>query len=308
MRIARFKKLTLLLVLVLILLSFSCSESSDSTSFRFVFMTDIHVQPERGGVEGFKAAIAKVHSLKPKPEFVITGGDLIMDALGQRFERADSLYNLYGETCKLFEMPVYNTIGNHEIFGIYPKSHVEPSHPEYGKIMFSKRLGEGETYRSFDHGNWHFILLDALEITPERKYIGRVDSTQLAWLKRDLEKTGTERPIVIVTHMPFYTIFQQYKRGPTTPNGEGLVLTNAHEISKLCENYNLKIVLQGHLHTVEDIHYRGVHYIIGGAVSGGWWKGSHEGFPEGFAVIDAKGDSFTWEYVTFGWNAEIYNK
>jgi len=44
-----------------------------------------------------------------KPNFVITGGDQIMDAMGQSYGRADSLYNLYQETVKELKMPVCNT-------------------------------------------------------------------------------------------------------------------------------------------------------------------------------------------------------
>ena len=62
-------------------------------NFTFVFMTDIHLQPERNAIEGFNQAIDSVNKLNP--DFVITGGDLIMDALGQSFERSDSLYNFY---------------------------------------------------------------------------------------------------------------------------------------------------------------------------------------------------------------------
>ena len=303
------KKIILLITVVFLLFASAWSADQEkSNRFRFVFMTDIHVQLERGGVEGFKAAIKAVNALKPKPAFVVTGGDLIMDALGVSFERADSLYNLYIDMMKYFQMPVYNTIGNHEVFGLYPESNIDPSHPEYGKKMYANRLGEGKTYRSFDYDNWHFILLDGIGMTPERKYIGYIDSTQIVWLKEDLNKVGNEQPIVMVSHIPFYTIFSQYKQGPTTQNTKGLVINNAHEISKICENFNLKLVLQGHLHTVEEINYYNVKYMIGGAVSGGWWKGSHEGFPEGFVVIDIEGDNITWKYHTFGWDADKYNE
>jgi len=296
----------LLVALIILLSTIGWSAENQSNSYRFVFMTDIHIQPERGGVEGFKAAIKAVNSLSPKPAFVITGGDLIMDALGEGYDRADSLYNLYIQTIKLFQMPVYNTIGNHEIFGLYVDSHVDPSHPEYGKKMFANRLGEGKTYRSFDFQNWHFILLDGIGMTPERKYIGYVDSTQLLWLQTDLEKVGNEQPIVMVTHIPFYSIFSQYLKSPTTPNDKGLVVINANEISKLCKNYNLKAVLQGHLHTVEEINYYGVKYIIGGAVSGAWWQGHNEGFPEGFVIVDVTGENFSWQYYPFEWDASKY--
>jgi len=55
-----------------------CQDTGNNNSFRFVFMTDIHVQPELKADQGFRTAIAKVNELEP--DFVITGGDLIMDA------------------------------------------------------------------------------------------------------------------------------------------------------------------------------------------------------------------------------------
>ncbi|MFC2076599.1 Gfo/Idh/MocA family protein [candidate division KSB1 bacterium] len=57
--------------------------------FRFVHMTDMHVQPERNGEAGLRAAIKAVNGLNPRPDLVITGGDLVMDALEQTYERAD---------------------------------------------------------------------------------------------------------------------------------------------------------------------------------------------------------------------------
>ena len=109
-----WKKLSLIYLSLLLILSVAISLNSctdNAKSFRFVFMTDIHLQPERRASEGFASAIEKVNALDP--DFVITGGDLIMDALGQSFGRADSLYNLYQTMLPLFKMPVYNTMGNH---------------------------------------------------------------------------------------------------------------------------------------------------------------------------------------------------
>ena len=66
-------------------------------------------------------------------------------------------------------------------------------------------------------------------------------------------------------------------------------------------------VLQGHLHTVEEIKFYDVSYIIGGAVCGNWWKGLRHEFPEGFVVVDIVGDEFDWKYETFNWDASKYN-
>ena len=67
-------------------------QDEKQSSFSFVFCTDIHVEPERNAVQGFTQAIDTINKLNPA--FVITGGDLIMDALGQSYGRADSLYNI----------------------------------------------------------------------------------------------------------------------------------------------------------------------------------------------------------------------
>src|SRR5210317_2102515 len=89
----------------------------EENKFSFVFLTDIHVQPELDADKGLMKAISKVNELNP--DFVITGGYLIMDALGQTKERSDSLYLLYKKLQNSFEMPVYNTIGNHEHYAFY---------------------------------------------------------------------------------------------------------------------------------------------------------------------------------------------
>jgi len=286
-----------IIVLIVCLCLAGCGDTPDS--FRFVFMTDIHVQPERSADIGFKKAIAHVNQLNP--DFVITGGDLIMDALGQSHERADSLYALYDRLCAEFKMPVYNTLGNHEVFGLYPSSGISPDHPEYGKKMYMKRLPQDQAYYSFDHKSWHFISLDAIGFTPDRRYYGYVDSTQLAWLQRDLQTLTPDIPIVVTLHIPLVSVCEQMRHGGTAALSPGMVVTNSKDILDIFQGYNLKLVLQGHLHIVEEIIYHDTHFITAGAVSGAWWRGPYEGFQEGFVVVDIQQDDFTWEYVDYQW-------
>jgi Icc protein len=147
-------------------------EKSDE-GFSFVFMTDIHIEPGQNAPQGFKQAMDSINLLKP--DFVITGGDLIMDALGQKYSRADSLYNLYGQLIKDLKMPVYNTMGNHEIYGLYKESGADRTNPEFGEKMFEKRLGK--SYYSFEHKGWKFYIINSIEDTRRNSYIGWVDST-----------------------------------------------------------------------------------------------------------------------------------
>ncbi len=275
-------------------------EASAEDQFTFAFLTDIHLQPELRATEGFKKAIAKVNELNP--DFVITGGDLIMDALGVPFERADSLYNLYNEVVKEFKMPVYNTFGNHETFGLYKDSGVDSTHEEYNKKMFENKIGK--RYYSFDHKEWHFIVLDAVGVKPDRNYYGHIDEKQIEWLKSDIAGITKETPIVVTVHIPFVTSMTQLKEGSLAANSEGIVITNARDVLLLLYEYNLKLVLQGHLHFLEDIYVGGkTHFITGGAVSASWWKGPRGIMEEGFVLIKVKDQEMDWEYIDYGWEA-----
>lgn len=300
------KNLTIVLLLVVIFFYPGCSdvqnpEGLQEDSFSFVFMTDIHLQPKKNAPQGFAKAITTAKELNP--DFVIMGGDMIMDALGTSYERADSQYIMYKEAITAFDVPVYNTLGNHELYGIYESSNADTADEMYNTGMFESYLGE--RFYSFDHKGWHFIILDAVKVTGERRYIGYIDEEQQEWLNAHLQTVDPDMPIAVTTHIPFITSLSQINKGSLTPNSEGLVISNSKEILDLFENHNLRLVLQGHLHYLEDININNqTHFITGGAVSGGWWNGSHNGVEEGFLLLHINGNDFTWEYIDYGWEAK----
>jgi len=280
-----------------------------SRKFRFAHLTDIHLQPELGAERGFRQCIAHVNSLNPRPDFVITGGDLIMDALEVDHARAVKLWKMYDDCCRDFEMPVYNTIGNHDIVGWSSKAQVSPEHLDYGKKMFADHAGKGHVQQSFDFGGWHFVLLDSIGQTPGKPdYMGLIGKDELAWIKDDLDKAtakdGPTKPIVFVSHIPFYTAYITMALGPNKLPGEKTMVANAHAFRKDFLKYDLRLVLQGHVHVRERIDYGKISYIQSGAVSGQWWKGPTIGeHPEGYGVIDVDGDDFTYHYESYGWKA-----
>lgn len=291
------------LILVLLFCLPGCNNlpsKKEKVLFTFAFMTDIHLLPERNAVPGFKLAIETVNKLHP--DFVITGGDLIMDALEQSYGTADSLYKLYQETIKDFTMPVYNTMGNHEIWGIYNGSGADPNHPEYGEKMFENRMGP--SWYSFEHKGWKFMILNSIEDTRKGSYIGMIDSLQMDWIREELKNTGAATPIILSTHIPLIMAFTQRYYGSTVPNDSALVVVNGKEVIDLFDGYNLKLVLQGHIHTVEDIYIDGTHFLIGGAVSSAWWNGLHFGTEEGFMLLTVMENSVGWEYVDYGWEVK----
>lgn len=269
------------------------------SGFTFAFLTDIHLQPELNAVEGFEKAIDTINQINP--DFVLTGGDLIMDALNQTYGRSDSLYKLYMDVSGQLNMPVYNTVGNHEVYGWHRDEEGLESHPEYGKKMFEKEIGE--RFYSFDHKGWHFIVLDVISRGEDGHYIGKVDQEQIDWLKSDLEKVDTKTPIGMSVHIPFVTSATQLSKGGLAANGPGGVITNSLDVLKLFWGYNLRLVLQGHLHFLEDIFVQNqIHFITAGAVSGRWWANKPESpLQEGFLLLHLDEEEVNWEYVDYGW-------
>jgi 3',5'-cyclic AMP phosphodiesterase CpdA len=296
-----FKKLFALIIIPLILFFSEAirSQTNYDDEILFAFITDIHIQPERRATEGFNKAIEIINKINP--EFVITGGDLIFDALAVSYERADNLFKLYLNTTKKINAPVYNTIGNHDVFGWYEKSKVPRDQKEFGKLMYQNRLGK--TYYSFTHKNIKVFILDSIEEIPEKgKYYGFINQDQINWLKDELSKTDTSMLLIISTHIPFVTTLSQMRGGSMVANERGLVVENAKEVLDLFNNHNLRLVLQGHLHFYEELYVQNkVKFITGGAVSGRWWLGDNHGLQEGFVIIRIKGNNISAEYFDYGW-------
>jgi Icc protein len=258
-------------------------------SFPFIFFTDTHIQPELNATEGCRTCFSKF--VGHPADFAICGGDLVYDALAVDGVRANALYDLYKQMAAQIHLPIHYVIGNHDVFGVLPRSGVAPTDPQYGKKAFEDRYGA--TRYSFDHKGWHFIVLDSIGLNPDRTWSGFVGAEQIAWLKADLEKTGKTTPILVVTHIPLVTgaiSYVSHQEWLTKTNNLGslldsLMVTDAAQVIDAMLGYNVRAVLQGHTHMNEDITFRGIRFITSGAVSGNWWKGIRAGSPEGFSTI-----------------------
>jgi 3',5'-cyclic AMP phosphodiesterase CpdA len=274
--------------------------TAPSQDFDFIFFTDTHLQPELDAAKGCDMAFQKMRSVKA--EFAIQGGDHIFDALAVPKTRSLRLFEMYDKTQQDLSVKVYHAIGNHDVFGVYPASGMPPSDPLYGKKFYSDHIGK--TYYSFDHKGVHFVVLDSIFITADRAYEGRIDAAQVAWLKADLAAQGTGTPIVVVTHVPLVTAYENYAdKLPVPPRAYQLSVANTREIYPLFEGRNVLGVLQGHTHVNERVEWQGVPYITGGAVSGNWWRGTHLGAAEGYTVVSVRGGKLTTRYETYGFKA-----
>jgi 3',5'-cyclic-AMP phosphodiesterase len=288
------KKLILLSLCFVHLLANAQTQKLES--FSFIFMSDIHIVADRG-VDGFNKSIDYINKLNP--DFVISGGDIVMDANDQTEGGADTLFDLYIQTCKRIKPPLYTAIGNHDIFGLSLKHDITTEHPMYGKKMFEKKIGK--RYKSFTHKGWKFFILDDIDISVSKKYKGWVDSVQLAWIRSELSSVDKQMPIAIALHMPLVSVMNQLERGATAPLSDASAVANSKQLLELFKDYNLKLVLQGHQHIYEDIYVKNIRFITGGAISGWRWNGPNKGTSAGFVEVVIKNGVPSSTYIDYGW-------
>jgi hypothetical protein len=277
----------------LLILSLSITAAS-AQEFSFAFFTDIHLSMKNeAGFEGFNKALN--HAAGNGAEFILTGGDNVdIDVLGDDRETAELLYTKFSEQIANSEVPVYSTLGNHDRFmGGKKDSEL------YNEGLFEKYLGK--SYYSFDFEGWHFIVLNSTQSGPEGYCIGDV---QLDWLKDDVGRLDPETPIVLSAHVPFLSVYYPALEGKYTHTD---TFSNFKQVWDVFDGYKLKLVLQGHMHLYEEIYVKGVQFITGGAISASWWGGPYYGTEEGYLKVNISGDSFTWDYVDYGWEATGIN-
>ena len=285
-------------------------------SLRLAHPSDIHVQPDLKGGEAMVAAFRHMMALDTRPDLIITGGDLAMDIAENTFERSTLEWDMFTKVLRdevSATVPIHHTLGNHDIFGRNKKkSKASGSEPYYGKRWFLDSFGYTSTYRSFDQGGWHFVILDSIDLLPDgNEYVCRLGAEQFAWLERDL--AATTLPTVISSHAPIVSVGNFYdapddtwfKSMPDLRVAFKRMHTDCRELDALFRKHrHVKLCLNGHLHLLATATYNGVTYISEGAVSGDKWKGSKRQTPEGYGIIDLFDDgTFQHQYMTYGWKA-----
>lgn len=266
---------------------------------RFVHMTDVHVQPERAAEVGFAAALAQAQSLPDRPDFVVFGGDNVMNVDGAKgADRANIQLQAWQRALKNeLSLPHYACVGNHDILRM---------HPTDGKAWAVDAFGTPDRFYTFDRNGWKFIVLDSTS-PRDGGYKGSLDEPQFEWLAAELVATPASKPVLIISHIPIiaacaYFDGENEKSGDWRVPGAWMHL-DARKIKDLFGRHpNVKLCLSGHIHLTDQVLYNGVTYCCNGAVSGGWWGGPYHECNNGYGVVNLYDDgSFRNEYVTFPW-------
>ncbi len=271
-------------------------ENNKPGKTRFAFLTDIHVRPGLTEETGMARALHHAQSLKPKVDFIINGGDSIMDSLNADKQKTQTQWDLYnGILKKENSLPVYHCIGNHDVWGWFIKNDKPEADKLYGKQWAVETLQLPKRYYSFSKGKWHFIVLDSTQLNPAGGYIAYIDQEQLAWLQQELEQTK-DKFVCFVSHIPILSICAGLFFNKTESNGDlkiqrNLMHTDFIELKKIFLQYpNIKVCLSGHIHLQDELDYLGIKYYCNGAVCGNWWKGAFQDFAPAYAVIELYND------------------
>lgn len=287
------KQTTMLFCLIFLLSACCQSEKTTEKKIRFAFMTDLHLNQSNGADRwsGWAQALDSVKALDV--DFIILGGDLIDVSSGQTNyvaqSTADSMFTVLKQTLDETKIKYYPTIGNHDRYFDAEQGYVGVDE------VFSKTFGK--SYYTFETNGVQFFILNSVQLSNGNDLY--INEKQMEWLKSELQNIPADKPIIVSTHVPVYSIYYPVVEGKYVPID---IITNYKELLKTFEGHNLQLVLQGHQHLYEEIFSQEVQYITGGAVCAGWWGGAFYGTEEGFLLVEVdKDNKISWDYIDFGW-------
>jgi 3',5'-cyclic-AMP phosphodiesterase len=273
---------------------------------RIAYLTDVHVKPGLVPEQGMAKAFQSANTLQPRPDFVINGGDAIMDALEVDKPGTQAQWDVWSRILKSENsLPIHHCIGNHDVWGWFSKNDALKQDKLYGKQWAVDMLAMPHRYYSFDQANWHFIVLDSTQLNPAGGYIGKIDDEQMEWLRQDLAhlnatqattNKNVHKHICVISHIPILSMCAGLFWGKSETNGDHLLKRNLmHTDFFTLKNLfatqpSVRLCLSGHIHLQDEVQYLGVKYWCNGAVSGGWWKGKFQEFEPAYAVIDLYSD------------------
>jgi 3',5'-cyclic-AMP phosphodiesterase len=254
-------------------------------------------------MSGLARCLQSVGEQADRPDLLLTGGDLIMDALETDEPRIRAQWEAFkGVWADAPDITTRHCLGNHDAWPEAP--HCDWSYCQ-GKKLACDELGLERPYYSFDAGAWRVLVLDSTLVVGHGRYAARLDAAQFEWLEAELAATPKNRHVMIVSHIPILTVTAYFfteseKNGNWDVPGEWMH-TDARRLKDLFYKAgNVRLCLAGHMHMNDRVDYLGTRYICSGAVSGRWWRGHFQECAPGYSLVDLfENGSFERRYVAW---------
>jgi 3',5'-cyclic AMP phosphodiesterase CpdA len=197
----------------------------------FVQISDSHIgfhQPPNPDPHATLAeAVAKIKAMPSQPAFLVHTGDISHTSKEEQWDDADQVIKGAGK--KVFYIP-----GEHDV-----------ADADNGKAYLARygKASNGKGWYSFDMAGVHFIgLINVFNFQPGFKSAGlaTLGDDQLEWLEKDVAHLSPSTPIVVMAHLPMWTIYQQWGWG-TEDAGRAL---------GYLKRFGSVTVLNGHIHQI----------------------------------------------------------
>ncbi len=197
----------------------------------FVQISDSHIgfhQPPNPDPQATLAeAIDKIKAMPNQPAFLVHTGDISHTSKEEQWDGADQV--IKGANRQVFYIP-----GEHDV-----------ADADNGKAYLARygKGSQGKGWYSFDMGGVHFIgLINVFNFQPGFKSAGlaTLGDEQLEWLEKDVDHLSASTPIVVMAHLPMWTIYQQWGWG-TEDAGRAL---------GYLKRFGSVTVLNGHIHQI----------------------------------------------------------
>lgn len=193
----------------------------------FVQISDTHIgfrkEANPDVVGSLRRAMADINALPQAPAFVVHTGDVSHLSKPEEFGHAREL---------LRELHVDHV---HAI----PGEHDTIDEGVNGYLKFFDHDGNGKAWYSFNQGGAHFIGLNNV-LGFKMGRLAALGDEQIAWMKNDLSGVSGSTPIVVLAHIPLWTVWEPWGWG-TADSAQAIALLRP---------YGSVTVLNGHIHQV----------------------------------------------------------
>lgn len=259
---------------------------------KFAIINDMHLgPPDQGFYKGVQRKLTgeaerlitdfvQHMNSKEHPEFVVNLGDSIEDVNNRE---TDIWY--FKKTIDLLsklKMPMYALVGNHDVRTLT-------------QVEIAKMFGYERMYYSFDHGDYHFIVL-SFEMTGDHTrdlgdIYAEIPKDQIKWLKKDLQET--HKKTVVFTH---YGVAEDDLKGnfwfETAPHIA--MLGNRKDIRKILEESGkVRAVISAHQHWNRMFVHKGIPYFTVTSLVENF---NNDGIPaEAHTIVNLDDDKITIE-------------
>ncbi len=239
-------------------------------NFRFAVLSDLHIALPKTvwqnlarihlvevGIPALEVALDRIS--KENIDFLLVPGDLT-----QHGEAANHAW--IAERFARLPYPVYVIPGNHDI-PVLKANEQSIAADEFPG--FYRMLGyEDTSLHYYTHEilpGVRLISLNSNTFDVDGKQVGRMEESQLQWLRQTLSKSQTAKDELVMV-MIHHNVLEHLPHQSTQSMGQRYMLENASDLLVILRAYNVKMVFTGHLH-IQDVAYQdGIYDITTGSL------------------------------------------